>query len=198
MDPSQTNQPRFSEPDPTDSSPSEPHPASLLQNYLPLIFGGGTIIALDTWTKALVDYYIPHGGAWLPDGLSWLLPYARIVHTRNTGTAFSMFAGIDQINLIVSILAVVVSVVVVLYFPRIPREEKVLRAALVLQFSGAVGNLISRIQYGYVLDFVSIGRFAVFNIADASITIGVAVMLLAVVIEERKERISNREGKDVA
>ncbi len=99
-----------------------------------------------------------------------------------------MFAGTGRINLIISILAFVVSILIVVIFPRIERQERLLRAAVILQLGGTVGNLISRVQYGYVLDFISIGNFAVFNIADASLVTGASLMVLAVLLEEIREK----------
>jgi signal peptidase II len=197
MHPNQTEDTPTGAPASPETLPSLPGFKETLRRYLPLIFGGGALIALDTWTKAWVHRFIPFGGMWLPDGLLWLHPYARLVHTRNTGTAFSMFAGLEDINLVIGVLAAVVSLLVFLYFPRIPRQEKMLRAALVLQFAGAVGNLVSRVQYGYVVDFVSVGSFAVFNVADASITVGVAVLLLTVILEEWKERRKKKTASEV-
>lgn len=164
-----------------------------LSDYLLLLVGAGTIIALDTWTKILVDRNIPVGGAWLPDSLAHYIAYFRVTHFHNTGTAFSMFAGTERINLIISILAFVVAVVIVAIFPRIERQERLLRAAVILQLGGTVGNLISRVQYGYVLDFISIGNFAVFNIADASLVTGASLMVLAVLVEEIRDRQKTEE-----
>lgn len=163
---------------------------SIFSDYLVLVLGAGSIIALDTWTKVLVDKNIPVGGAWLPDSLAHYLRYFRVTHIHNTGTAFSMFAGADQVNLIISILAIVVAIFIVAIFPRIDRNETALRAAVILQLGGTVGNLISRLTYGYVLDFISVGNFAVFNIADASLVTGASLMVLAILIEEIRERKS--------
>jgi signal peptidase II len=163
---------------------------SIFSDYLVLVLGAGSIIALDTWTKVLVDKNIPVGGAWLPDSLAHYLRYFRVTHIHNTGTAFSMFAGADQVNLIISILAIVVAIFIAAIFPRIDRNETALRAAVILQLGGTIGNLISRLTYGYVLDFISVGNFAVFNIADASLVIGASLMVLAILIEEIKERKS--------
>jgi signal peptidase II len=188
-----TNLPAECEPE-TASPPQSP-----LRDYLLLLIGSGTIIALDTWTKILVDRNIPVGGAWLPDSLAHYLAYFRVTHFHNTGTAFSMFAGTEQINLIISILAIVVAVIIVAIFPRIEHKERLLRAAVILQLGGTIGNLISRLQYGYVLDFISIGNFAVFNIADASLVTGASLMVLAVLLDEvrGKQKVEEKaEGKD--
>lgn len=165
-----------------------------LKDTLTLILWSGVIIVLDTWTKTLVNRQIPVGGAWLPESLTKYLMYFRITHVHNKGTAFSMFAGADQINLIVSALAVVVAVFILVIYPRIDASDRALRVAVVLQLGGTVGNLISRIQYGYVLDFISVGNFAVFNIADASLVVGASLMVLAVILEEIRERKLARQS----
>lgn len=186
MEPTTTQTPEV--PDQPEQENFPQLPRDIWRDYLLLFLGSGSLVLLDTWTKAWVTEQIPLGQSWLPDSLSWLLPYARLVHTYNVGTAFSMFDSIPQINLIIGILALVVSVAVILIFPKIEREEKLLRAAIVLQLAGAVGNLISRIRYGHVVDFASVGNFAVFNVADACITAGVALMILSVIIDEVKHR----------
>jgi len=175
---------------PAAEAPPEAAPQSgqSIRDYFPLLIGSGAIIFLDTLTKTLVDRNIPVGGVWLPDSLAHYIGYFRVTHIHNLGTAFSMFAGTDRINLIISILAIVVAVFIMIVFPRIDRRERALRAAVILQLGGTVGNLISRVQYGYVLDFISIGNFAVFNIADASLVSGAALMVLAVLLEEIREK----------
>jgi signal peptidase II len=59
---------------------------------------------------------------------------------------------------------------------------------MVMQMGGALGNLIDRLTVGTVTDFVSVGTFAVFNVADASISVGTAILILAVWISERKQK----------
>ena len=59
---------------------------------------------------------------------------------------------------------------------------------MILQFSGATGNLIDRLFFAHVTDFLSVGRFAIFNVADASISTGVAVLILGVWLKERAEK----------
>jgi len=170
--------------EPSTSTP----PGNLWHDLLLLFFGSGTIIALDFWTKELVAKNLLLGESWLPDWLSALTPYARIIHLQNRGTAFGLFRDQDQINLLISIIAIAVSLFIVYYFPKIEKKERALRIALILQLAGAVGNLISRIRYGYVLDFISVGDFPVFNIADSSITIGLVVLIIGMLMQEWDER----------
>lgn len=158
------------------------------RDLLLLFLSSGIIIVLDFWTKDLVEKNLSLGKSWLPDQLSALSPYARIIHLQNRGTAFGLFRDQNQINLVISIIAVAASLFIIYYFPKIERKEWALRVALILQLAGAVGNLISRIRYGYVLDFISVGNFPVFNIADSSITIGLAVLIIGMLMQELRER----------
>ena len=175
-------------PDESIEPPTSTPPGNLWKDLLLLFLSSGTIIALDFWTKDLVEKNLALGKSWLPDSLSALSPYARIIHLQNKGTAFGLFQDQDQINLVIGIIAVAVSLFIIYYFPKIERKEWTLRVALILQLAGAVGNLISRIRYGYVLDFISVGDFPVFNIADSSISIGLVVLIIGMLLQEWKDR----------
>jgi signal peptidase II len=154
-------------------------------DYLILFLIDTVMIGLDQWTKALVRAKIPLGADWLPDGLAWLLPYARIRHWYNSGAAFGIF---QNGNLVFTILAIIVILLILYYFPRTERTDWWLRVAMALQLAGAAGNLIDRLAFAQVTDFISVGKFAIFNLADASISVGVAVLLLGVWIKERSEK----------
>ncbi|MEX2144361.1 MAG: signal peptidase II [Anaerolineales bacterium] len=146
-----------------------------LFSYLVLILIAGTVILFDQWTKDWVRDTLAFGESMVP----WpeLAPYVRILNWRNTGAAFGMF---QEAGGIFTILAIVVAVMIIYYFPRIQRGDWALRLAMGLQLGGAVGNLIDRVQHGYVTDFVSVGSLPVFNVADSSITLGVVVLLLSI------------------
>jgi signal peptidase II len=156
-----------------------------LKDYLILFGLAGLIIGLDQWTKWLVRTNIPFRGSWLPDWLSWLSPYARIVNWSNSGAAFGMF---QDANLVFTVLAFIVIGAIVYYYPRVGADDWTLRLAMGLQLGGAAGNLIDRLTMKTVTDFISVGTFPVFNVADSSITVGVAVLLLGVWIKERALR----------
>ncbi|MDP1714254.1 MAG: signal peptidase II [Anaerolineales bacterium] len=158
---------------------------SKIKDYLILLGVASIVVALDQWTKWLVRENIQYGGMWLPDSLIWLSPYARIVHWYNSGAAFGMF---QNGNLIFTILAFIVIGAIFYYYPFVQNEDWTLKLAMGLQLAGAAGNLIDRLMMDKVTDFISIGTFPVFNVADSSITIGVVVLLLGVWIRERKEK----------
>ena len=141
------------------------------------------IVALDQLTKWLVVTNIPYGGSWSP--WDWLTPYARFVHWSNTGVAFGMLQGMNPVFIG---LAVLVSGAIIYYYQQVDRQDWLIRLALMMELGGAIGNLVDRIQYGHVVDFVSVGRFPVFNIADACITVGVVVLLIGVWVQEKREK----------
>ena len=176
-----------------------------LTDYAFLLSIAGAVVLLDQWTKFLVRSNLAFGEIW-PQG-HWIVFYARIVHWRNTGAAFGMF---QNFGIVFAVLAIVVSGAIVYYFPKIPKQDWALRIALGLQLGGAVGNLISRLtqsnvtdgnfierlSQGYVTDFISIDSFAVFNVADASISIGVAILALSLFQREKKQKTAESPPAD--
>ncbi len=160
-----------------------------IKSYLLLIPISGSIIVLDQITKTLVRNNIPLGDIWSP--WPWLVPYARIVHWSNTGVAFGLFQGQ---GLLLTFLAFIIAAAIFYFYPKFSEEDWPLRLALGMQFGGAVGNLIDRLTIGHVIDFISIGNFPVFNIADASITVGVGVMILGLWWKEKKEKEAHQSS----
>lgn len=153
-----------------------------VRDYAILLGLAGAVIVLDQWTKWLVRVNLPFQATWLPSCLSPLAPYARIVHWHNSGAAFGSF---QNGNSVFTVLAIVVIAAILYYYPRVEADDWTLRLAMGLQLGGAAGNLIDRLSMGRVTDFVSIGNFPVFNIADSAISIGVVVLLLGVWLRER-------------
>jgi len=155
------------------------------RDYLVLLLIAGLIVGFDQWTKALVRATVPLGGDWLPTWLAWLMPFARIRYWYNSGAAFGFF---QNGNTIFSILAVIVSCFILYYFPRTTRQDWWLRLAMAMQLAGATGNLVDRLIFGHVTDFLSVGSFPIFNVADSSISVGVAVLVLGVWLKELADK----------
>jgi signal peptidase II len=156
-----------------------------IRSYFFLFLVAGIIVALDQYSKWLVRTQLALGEMWLPSSLEGFLPYARIVHWYNKGAAFGMFQGL---NVVFATLAIVVIGFIIYYYPRVDPEDWWLSLAMCLQLGGAAGNLIDRLIYGQVTDFVSMGPFPVWNIADMSITLGVIILLVGVWWKERNEK----------
>lgn len=117
--------------------------------------------------------------------LNWTLAY-------NYGAAFSFLANqAGWQKWFFAGLAGVVAIFLLGYLRKVPRQAKLLSLAMALILGGAVGNLIDRIQYGYVIDFIhvhyaDVWHYPVFNIADCGIVIGVALMIFDMLFLEGK------------
>jgi len=148
----------------------------MLSAFVSLAIIAGLVIWLDQLTKDWVRSNLALGETWRP--FSWLPEYVRIVHWRNSGAAFGLFQGGGGVF---AILAVIVTLMIIFYFPRIQRGDWSLRLAMGLQLGGAVGNLIDRLQHNLaVTDFIAVGNFPVFNIADSAITLGVIILFFSI------------------
>lgn len=155
----------------------------IIKNYWLLFAVAGVVVLFDQITKSLVRAHIPFSSYWMP--IDWLAPYFRIVHWQNPGAAFGMF---QEGGTVFGILAIIVSIFIIIYYPQIPEQEKLMRISLAMQMGGALGNFVDRILIGPVTDFIAVGAFPVFNIADANITVGVVLLLYALWVNERREK----------
>ena len=122
--------------------------------------------------------------------------FINLTHQRNTGAAFSFLAdaGGWQRWFFVTLSAVVSCVIVVWLWRIRDQGQTVLAAGLALVLGGAVGNLIDRIMLGYVTDFIQVWfgnwAFPSFNIADAGITVGAALLIIdALFFSGREEKL---------
>jgi signal peptidase II len=135
------------------------------------------LLGLDQWTKiiavAALEYAVPVP---VVPGLNW-----KLVH--NHGAAFSLLAGASGWQRWFFLtLALVISVVLTLWLRRLPRIAWNLCLPLALIVSGAIGNAIDRVLYGYVIDFVHVywreWSWPVFNVADSAISVGAVMLVL--------------------
>lgn len=142
------------------------------------------VIVLDQITKQIVFR-----------NLEWfesiaVMPHFNLVHLRNTGVAFSMFAGSPQLPFI--LLAIAVAIFVIWWLRRNPTGFRMVAIALSLIAGGAIGNAIDRATRGYVIDFLDFywgsWHFPAFNVADIAITVGAGLMILDAFLEWRRSR----------
>ena len=133
-------------------------------------------IVLDQASKLVVDHSMQ-----LYESIP-LMPYINLTYVHNTGAAFSFLseAGGWQ-RWFFAALAFIISAVLSVWLARLQKHETLLAVALSLVLGGAIGNLIDRLAYGYVIDFLDVyydtWHWPAFNIADSAITLGVALML---------------------
>jgi len=112
-----------------------------------------------------------------------VMPYVNLTYVHNTGAAFSFLseAGGWQ-RWFFAALAMVISTVIAVWLSRLKDHETLMAVSLSLVLGGAIGNLIDRLAYGYVIDFLDIyvqsWHWPAFNVADSAITLGVVLMLL--------------------
>jgi len=154
-----------------------------LTDYFSLFLVAGLIVLLDQATKYIIRSNLAVGEIYRPD--LWITQFARIVHWQNTGAAFGMFQSLGNVFMI---LSMVVSAAIIYYYPQVPRQDRLIRLAMALLLGGAVGNLIDRLYQGYVTDFISLSEFPVFNIADASISLGVVVLFFGMWYQEKEKK----------
>ena len=152
-----------------------------------LVFCIGVLL-LDQWTKSLVVQKLP-----LYQRVEVIQGFFNLTHVRNTGGAFGIFGG--EKGGLGSILFVVVSLVaigaIIFLFLRVKEDEKTLGLSFSLILSGAAGNLIDRLRYGEVVDFLdfhlSTYHWPAFNVADSAICIGIGLMALELLKGDRKK-----------
>ncbi len=135
------------------------------------------IVALDQFTKSLVRGNLELYEQW-PDTA---ILHTRIIHVVNSGAAFGILQGQTPFLIITSLLGLAA---IVLYYIYPPMEHGLIRVALGMQLGGAIGNLIDRVRLGEVTDFVDVAGFPTFNVADASISVSIAAVLLFFALQE--------------
>ena len=137
------------------------------------------VIVLDIWTKALVLARID-----LHETIPIIPNFFQLVHVRNTGAAFGIGANASSriVPLLLNFGAIAVFFVVVVYALRSAVTDRVLQTGLHLILGGAIGNLLDRFRFGYVVDFLDVyvgtKHWPAFNVADSAICIGIALLFL--------------------
>jgi len=152
-------------------------------NVAPWLGIAAAVIVLDQLTKRLILGEVGFGESRTVTG------FFNLVHAHNTGAAFSFLAtGTGWQRWFFALLAAAASVFIV-WLLRRHGEQRLFAVALSLILGGALGNLIDRLLYGYVVDFLEFhwrfleplfyqGRFPAFNVADSAITLGAGLLIL--------------------
>ncbi|MCU0840649.1 MAG: signal peptidase II [Thiobacillaceae bacterium] len=135
------------------------------------------VLSLDQITKlAVIDALAPYQDV-IP-----LTAFFNLVHVHNTGAAFSLFADQPGWQRYFFLAVALVASTVILYLLRRTRGQPLFCAALALILGGALGNVIDRIAYGHVVDFLDFHaggwHWPAFNVADSAITVGAALIIL--------------------
>lgn len=139
------------------------------------------LILLDQASKLAVLHYLPaYSGKTIIPGLF------NLVHVRNTGSAFSLLAGADaswRLPFLITTTLIIVGVILFAY-SKVRRDDYWTKTAYTLIVSGAVGNLIDRLRFGEVIDFLDFYfksyHWPAFNVADSAITAGALMLLVSI------------------
>jgi signal peptidase II len=163
------------------------------QYWILFVFCFGVLL-LDQWTKYVIVQKLA-----LYQRVEVIQGFFHLTHVRNTGGAFGIFGG--EKGGIGSVLFVVISLIaigaIVFLFIKIKENEKTLALSFSLVLSGAVGNLIDRLRYGEVIDFLEFylsflpwrlfNPWPAFNIADSAICIGIGLLVLELLKHDKKK-----------
>lgn len=159
-----------------------------MRQFLPLGIVALIATILDQWLKYLVETQLPMHVP-VP-----VLPFLALFRTHNTGIAFSMLDNLGSVGLIVVTLAVIAFILVIAF--RTDPAQRLARFGFALIIGGAFGNLIDRVWHGYVVDYILFHlpswSFAIFNLADAFITVGAALVMLEELIVWRRSQRANK------
>jgi len=152
------------------------------------------VIALDQWSKWLVELHLPlHAAHPVVPGL------LNLTHVRNTGVAFGFFSGGVAASVLAA-LGLLALVLVAAYFAVTHSHDRWLLTALSLVMGGAVGNLLDRLAAGAVTDFVDLHvatrHWPAFNVADSAITVGIALLVLDVFRARQQHQAKPRDGAE--
>ncbi len=152
----------------------------------PFFLVAAFVFGFDQLTKALVRDWLAVGESWPSDG--WLV---KITHVTNSGAAFGI---LQNAGLFLTITAVIAIGAIVFYYLFPPLEHGLLRVAMGLLLGGAAGNLVDRLRFGHVTDFVDFPRYPEFNVADSSIVIGLFVLAGFFLFFDKSQREGSADG----
>jgi signal peptidase II len=164
-------------------TPSSRNLTSAIERLSPILLIAGAVVALDQASKAAIRGWLSLGETWPGD-----FDLIRLTHVENSGAAFGILQDAGLFLLLASIVAVVL---IAGYLIWSPIEGWIPTAALALILGGALGNLIDRWARGTVTDFIDPTHYPAFNLADSSIVVGVAALVLLSIFEPPDEEPSD-------
>ena len=152
-----------------------------------LVSAVALVVLFDQLTKFIIRANLSEGESVPSQG------FVRFTYYENSGTIFGLFPSATVILTVVSFLAIGF----LIYFFRSQRSPTlVMRIAIGILLGGAVGNLIDRLFKGEVTDFVDVGRWPIFNIADASITVGIFLLIVVTSLVPNKDEAEGDSRHD--
>ncbi len=128
------------------------------------------VVILDQLTKFIVKKNFE-----LNESIPLIKNILHLTYITNTGSAFGLFKGF---NIFLILFSVVVIIVIFYYLKQKKLNQKLLQFSIGLLLGGTIGNLIDRIFYGFVVDFIDFRIWPVFNIADSAVTISIILLII--------------------
>ena len=163
-----------------DTVPAAPRRPAIYKDLV-LIQLALLVFLTDQLTKYLVREFLELHESFPEQG------FFRFTHTFNTGSAFGLFQGQNMPLILVSMVGITI---LVLIYRSQRRQTNLLRLSLGLQLGGAAGNLLDRFRLGHVTDFVDVGSWPIFNVADSSIMVGLALLAWIFLVADGQGRKS--------
>jgi signal peptidase II len=163
----------------------------LKKNIIIFILGATAVIVLDQITKAaIVAKFVKHESYAIVDG------FFNIVYVMNPGAAFGFLANMSETfrYIFFTGITVVVILLIIYYIVKSKSQNMLMVISLTLIFAGAVGNLIDRIRFGAVVDFLDVyigtAHWPAFNVADSAISLGAMLMIWGMIMNREKAHSS--------
>ncbi len=160
----------------------------LKNKYIKLVVFAGIIVLLDQFTKALIIGHVSFNQT-----IPVMRGFFNITHIHNPGGAFGLMANLSPalrsiIFLFISSLAVGL---IFYFYKKTPPNYPWLAAAFALIFGGAIGNLIDRLRFGFVIDFLDLYisnlHWPAFNVADSAISVGIGIFVFHLLFKKMPE-----------
>ena len=169
------------------------HREKFVSRYRLLGIVTAVIVALDQLTKLYIDSRFE-----LYETVPVIPGWFHLTYIRNKGAAFGIFAdGAVRIPFFISV-TIIALLVILWYLRRLRADQRLAAFSLALIFAGALGNLIDRVRFGEVIDFLDVFwhhyHWPAFNVADSAICVGVGLLILEMWQEERRMRREKQAG----
>jgi len=136
-----------------------------------LIFIGALFLAADQSAKFFLTHFLKPN-----ETCPVIKNIFHITLILNTGCAFGLFR--NKPSLFFMVISVVAIIFLIYFFKRLKKEDMLYKLAAILLIAGSTSNLIDRLRFGYVIDFLDFRIWPVFNLGDTAITIGVMIFIL--------------------
>ena len=161
------------------------------KNILIFVLGAAIVIALDQITKSAITTRL-----FMHESYPVINGFLNLVYVMNPGAAFGFLANAPEIfrYIFFTSITIVALGLIIYYLVKSKPQALMLVCALTLIFAGAVGNLIDRLRFGAVVDFIDVyiasAHWPAFNVADSAISIGAALMIWDMIANRKKDKAS--------